>query len=267
MSVAPGRMGRRLLALAMAALAGGTAPTHSAWQFPAEALADIDAVPASADTREEVKVIPSALETRAAPQNRGQANPEPPRKADAADTRPSLTPAAATDAAGSSKLADEKRKPNGAESVRCSREAVRTTKPRAKRHKKAIDDAPCARAEAPSARGRSIENSEVAHNVSATIENLTFENGEVPHARVALERIKKDLARCAESASGAANGTVEFRFIVRAPGRAEGVDVTRIRGVSSNIVRCATSALMLRSVGSPSADPVGVIMIVRFGNT
>jgi hypothetical protein len=118
------------------------------------------------------------------------------------------------------------------------------------------------------ARVASIENSETAHTpgVSATIDNLTFQNGDVPHARAALERIKKDFAKCAATEPGPANGTAEFRFIVRAPGRAEGVDVARVRGVSANIVRCATSALTLRSVGAPSADPVGVTLNVRFGN-
>jgi hypothetical protein len=112
-----------------------------------------------------------------------------------------------------------------------------------------------------------IENSEIAHTPTASIERLTFENGEVPHARAALERIKKDFAKCAASDSGPAEGTVEFHFIVRAPGKAEGIDVARVRGVSANIVRCATSALTLRSVGAPSAEPVGVILTVRFGNT
>lgn len=114
-----------------------------------------------------------------------------------------------------------------------------------------------------------IENSEAAHSsaASAAIESLAFENGEVPHARAALERIKKDFAKCAVSEPGPADGTVEFRFIVRAPGKAEGVDVARVHGVSANIVRCATSALTLRSVGAPSADPVGVILTVRFGNS
>jgi hypothetical protein len=102
-----------------------------------------------------------------------------------------------------------------------------------------------------------------------SIEGLQFENGEVPHAAAALERIKKDLAKCAAPASSEtvalkADAAVELRFLVRAPGKAEGVDVVQSRGVSADIVRCVTSSLAGRLVGPPTSDPVGVALTVRF---
>jgi hypothetical protein len=112
------------------------------------------------------------------------------------------------------------------------------------------------------------QKSEPVHKnrLSAAIDSLAFENGDIPNAAAALEHIKRDFAKCASTESGPleSGATVELRFIVRAPGRAEGVDVGRVRGVSSNIVRCMTSSLSLRPVGTPSSDPVGVTTTIRF---
>jgi hypothetical protein len=128
-----------------------------------------------------------------------------------------------------------------------------------------VAEANAPQARHPRSRGESGDGADRGRLV-ATLEDLSFKNGEVPRARSALERIMKDFTKCAETEPGPAEGTVELRFIVRAPGRAEGVDVTKVRGVSSNVVQCATSALSLRSVGAPSTEPVAVILSVRFGH-
>jgi hypothetical protein len=99
--------------------------------------------------------------------------------------------------------------------------------------------------------------------ISVAIEGLTFDSGDVPRAPAALERIKKDFTKCGiESLKG--EGTIELRFLVRAPGRAEGVDVVQSRGMSSDIVRCVASSLAGRPVGAPTSDPVAVSLTVRF---
>jgi hypothetical protein len=104
--------------------------------------------------------------------------------------------------------------------------------------------------------------------ILVSIEGLQFENGEVPRASGALERIKKDFAKCGTNASSETSGlkgeaTIELRFLVRAPGKAEGVDVVQSRGVSADIVRCVTSSLAGRLVGPPTSDPVGVAVTVH----
>jgi hypothetical protein len=106
-------------------------------------------------------------------------------------------------------------------------------------------------------------------SVSVAIEGLQFENGDVPRAPSALERIKKDFAKCVAASPSETvvlkpEATVELRFLVRAPGKAEGVDVVQSRGVSADIVRCVTSSLAGRLVGPPTSDPVGVGLTVRF---
>jgi hypothetical protein len=101
--------------------------------------------------------------------------------------------------------------------------------------------------------------------ISVAIEGLTFDSGDVPRAPAALDRIKKDFAKCAaEAATLKGEATIELRFLVRAPGRAEGVDVAQSRGMSSDIVRCVTSSLAGRSVGAPTSDPVAVSVTIRF---
>ncbi len=100
--------------------------------------------------------------------------------------------------------------------------------------------------------------------LSATIESLTFEGGDVPRASAALDRIKKDFVRCASNERPPKGDvTVELRFLVRAPGRAEGVDVGSVHGMSADMVRCVRSTLAGRSVGAPSSDPVGVSFSLR----
>jgi hypothetical protein len=100
---------------------------------------------------------------------------------------------------------------------------------------------------------------------AVAIEGLTFDSGDVPRAPAALDRIKKDFGKCvAEDAKIKGDATIELRFLVRAPGRAEGVDVVQSRGMSSDIVRCVVSSLAGRPVGAPTSDPVAVSLTVRF---
>jgi len=96
--------------------------------------------------------------------------------------------------------------------------------------------------------------------LSASIEDLTFDGGDVPRAPAALDRLKKDFLRCAASERVPPRGeaTVELRFLVRAPGKSEGVDVGGVHGMSADMVRCVRAALAGRLVGAPSSDPVGV---------
>jgi hypothetical protein len=103
-------------------------------------------------------------------------------------------------------------------------------------------------------------------SVSVAIEGLSFESGEVPRAAAALERIKKDFARCIATEPGLLknDAAIELRFLVRAPGKAEGVDVVQSRGMSADIARCVASSLAGRPVGAPTSDPVSASFTVHF---
>jgi hypothetical protein len=102
-------------------------------------------------------------------------------------------------------------------------------------------------------------------HAAIVIDAVAFDGGDVPRAPAALERIKKDFARCIENAPAPkADASIELKFLVRGPGRAEGVDVVQSRGVPSDIVRCVTSSLSGRPVGAPTNDPVVVSVTIRF---
>jgi hypothetical protein len=101
--------------------------------------------------------------------------------------------------------------------------------------------------------------------VLISLEGPVFDGGDVPRAAAALERMKSALGRCVapENALTKNEGSVDLRFLVRAPGRAEGVGAEKARGVSGDVVRCMTSVLSRSYVGAPSDDPVGVAVTVR----
>jgi hypothetical protein len=98
-----------------------------------------------------------------------------------------------------------------------------------------------------------------------TLEGPIFDSGEVPRAAASLERLKNAFARCAaaENALTKNEASVDLRFLVRAPGRAEGVGADKARGLSADVVRCMTTVLARSYIGAPSDDPVGVAVTVR----
>jgi hypothetical protein len=104
-----------------------------------------------------------------------------------------------------------------------------------------------------------------ARPVVVTLEGPVFDGGDVPRAAAALDRMKVAFGKCAsvENALTKSEASIDLRFLVRAPGRAEGVDVDKARGLSADVVRCMTTALARSYVGAPSDDPVGVAVTVR----
>jgi hypothetical protein len=104
-----------------------------------------------------------------------------------------------------------------------------------------------------------------ARPVVVSLDGPVFDGGDVPRAAAALDRMKPSFTRCAstENALTKNEASIDLRFLVRAPGRAEGVDVDKARGLSGDVVRCMTSVLARSYVGAPSDDPVGVAITVR----
>jgi hypothetical protein len=87
-----------------------------------------------------------------------------------------------------------------------------------------------------------------------------YENGEVPRLEKALKSASHEVARCVaeHGGLGGASGTVKVQFLVRARGRAEGVEVVSAKGVGAEAASCIRLALKNKAIGSPTADPVGV---------
>lgn len=101
--------------------------------------------------------------------------------------------------------------------------------------------------------------------VVVTLDEPVFDGGDVPKAAASLERMKAGFARCVatENALTKNEASIDLRFLVRAPGRAEGVGAEKVRGVSGDVVRCMASVLARSYIGAPSDDPVGVGVTVR----
>lgn len=91
-----------------------------------------------------------------------------------------------------------------------------------------------------------------------------FENGDVPKAEKALSgaKVLEAIAKCVADGGGlsAKTGTLKVEFLVRARGKAEGVEVTP-KGVSEGAGKCVREFLKGRTMGVPTADPVGVTVL------
>jgi hypothetical protein len=97
------------------------------------------------------------------------------------------------------------------------------------------------------------------------IKEPTFENGEVPRAEKFLGKLSTDIGQCIAKHGGLskASGSMKVQFIVRARGRAEGVEILSSQGVTSEANACVRLLLKNKSVGAPTADPVGVTFVVN----
>lgn len=91
-----------------------------------------------------------------------------------------------------------------------------------------------------------------------------FENGNAPRVEKNLssKKVLDSIAKCVADAGGLTgkNPTLKVEFLVRARGKAEGVEVTPT-GVSTEAAKCVQTLLKNRSVGVPDADPVGVTVV------
>jgi hypothetical protein len=87
-----------------------------------------------------------------------------------------------------------------------------------------------------------------------------FEGGDVPKLDKALAKARAEVGRCVAEHGGLAGaaGSVKLQFLVRARGRAEGVEILKAKGITPEARECIRLALKNRRVGEPSADPVGV---------
>lgn len=87
-----------------------------------------------------------------------------------------------------------------------------------------------------------------------------FDGGEVPKLDKALEKANADMVKCIGDNGGltGASGSFKVKFLVRPRGRAEGVDVSAVKGVTTAAATCVEKLWKNRAVGEPTADPTGV---------
>ena len=94
----------------------------------------------------------------------------------------------------------------------------------------------------------------------------SFENGQVTKVERSLSKASAELAGCVAEHGGITGdaGTMKVQFLVRSRGRAEGVEVLTSRGVSAEASACVRVLLKNKAIGAPSADPVGVTVVLTF---
>jgi hypothetical protein len=105
-----------------------------------------------------------------------------------------------------------------------------------------------------------VKGSPPAPQPIVVLNEPAFMNGEVPNVSKRLEKMTGDLGKCVADNGGlaGASGSIKLQFLVRPRGRAEGVEILSAKGVSAEAQRCVRLLLKDKSVGAPTADPVGV---------
>jgi len=101
--------------------------------------------------------------------------------------------------------------------------------------------------------------------VSLEVGEPKFSAGEVPKAKAALDKLVPKVKACIDEAGGltGAEGSVEVQLLVRAAGKAEGVDVVKAKGITDEAKKCIVTALQKKTMGTPSTDPVGVTVVIK----
>lgn len=90
--------------------------------------------------------------------------------------------------------------------------------------------------------------------------------GEIPKLEANLKGMGEAIAKCVSDHGGmeAETGSVKLQFLVQGAGRAEGVDVLEHAGVSKDAAQCVKRYVHKRLVGTPSVEPIGVTVALRF---
>ncbi len=92
-----------------------------------------------------------------------------------------------------------------------------------------------------------------------------LKGGEIPLLTKMLEKTTAAVQRCVNDHGGVTveRGELQLRMLVRVRGRAEGVEVSKRRGIGKKAARCARKALKNKWVGTPSQEPVQVTFSYR----
>ncbi|MCA9620794.1 MAG: hypothetical protein KC731_17340 [Myxococcales bacterium] len=95
---------------------------------------------------------------------------------------------------------------------------------------------------------------------TVTLSEPEFINGEVEVQKF-LEKSLAEVATCVAESGGleGTSGELKMQFLVRARGRAEGVEVLGRKGVAEDAGRCVQKILKNKWVGMPTQDPTGVV--------
>jgi hypothetical protein len=93
------------------------------------------------------------------------------------------------------------------------------------------------------------------------------DTGELPLAGSKLEAAKERFVECVNKQGGMqlTRARVVLRFLVRERGRAEGVEVKSVSGLSEAAAKCIADVVDRRYVGYPAAPIVGATLPIELG--
>lgn len=100
--------------------------------------------------------------------------------------------------------------------------------------------------------------------VEAEVGPVAADAGSLPDAQKNFNKARERFASCVEKNAGLTSerGSVELRFLVRGPGRAEGVSVKKVHGMSEAAAKCIANVVDRRYVGYPEEPVVGATVVV-----
>ncbi len=101
---------------------------------------------------------------------------------------------------------------------------------------------------------------------SASFEDPSFDGGDVAKAKASIEKLKKGVEKCINAEGGVSKdgATIKIQFLVRTQGIAEGADIVDAKGIGDTARKCVRDAFKKKKIGPPSADPVGVTVVIDF---
>jgi hypothetical protein len=104
-----------------------------------------------------------------------------------------------------------------------------------------------------------------AGSVVAELKKVETENGEIPTAEKAVAKMLPSISQCVTEAGGlgAATGSLKVEALVRAKGKAEGVELREQKAIPAAAAKCLRDAVRGKNVGTPTKDPVGLRFVVE----
>lgn len=95
---------------------------------------------------------------------------------------------------------------------------------------------------------------------TAEVKTIKLQGGEIPKHEKTVAALMTGVAKCVTEHGGltAKAGSLKLELLVRARGKAEGVEVRELKGAGPEAATCIRSFVRGRTIGTPTSDPVGV---------
>jgi hypothetical protein len=99
----------------------------------------------------------------------------------------------------------------------------------------------------------------------AEVKTIKLQGGEIPKHEKTIGALMAGVAKCVSEHGGltAKAGSLKLELLVRARGKAEGVEVRELKGAGAAAATCVRTHVRGRTIGTPTSDPVGVTVQIE----